>query len=503
MKLTKEQERIISFDGDMKINAVAGSGKTSTLVEYARARPTKRMLYLVFNKSVKQESQQKFSKNNIENVVVETAHSLAYKTIVSGSNYKLKLGDYKLKEVIDILDISGFPRKHDAFIIANHVLKFISYFCNSATKNVQDLNYIDALSSKKALEFVSEYYEFIETYTRRLLGKMYKAEIEITHDFYLKMFQVSQPVLDYDIILFDEGQDASGSILDIFCNQPATKVIVGDTHQQIYAWRFAVNSLDKVNVENFELNTSFRFGSGIANLATEVLRWKLKFLPEYTTSVPVLKGVGGKSKDNTTAIIARTNISLLAEAIRQVSNSNEPIYFEGNIQSYTYASEGTSLYDVLNLWTGQTKYIKDPLIKQMLSFQELEEYVDKVDDVQIKNMIAIVLEYGSRIPSLIQKIKTLQIPENEKHKAKVIFSTVHKSKGMEYDHVELTDDFTTYIRIKKMIDQRGLDSILASKINEEINSLYVAITRAKRTIKLPSDCIPFSVEESNEIIRKL
>ena len=498
MKLTLEQEKIIAFDGDMKINAVAGSGKTSTLVEYARARPNARMLYLVFNKSVKQESQQKFAKNNIRNVTVETAHSLAYREIVVGSDFKVKPSDFKLKEVIDILEITGFPRKHDSFIIANHVLKFISYFCNSPVKNVKDLNYISALSSSKALEFVTENYEYIEKYTRKLLAKMYNAEVEITHDFYLKMFQVSQPVLDYDVVLFDEGQDASGSILDIFCNQKATKVIVGDTHQQIYAWRFAVNSLDKVDVQNFELNTSFRFGAGIANLATEILRWKLKFIPEYTNTVPVLTGAGGFSTENSKAVIARTNISLLAEAIRQVSNSDDPIYFEGNIQSYTYASEGTSLYDVLNLWKGSKDYIKDPLIKQMLHFEELKDYVDKVDDVQIKNMITIVEEYGSRIPSLIQKVKSLQVSENEKNKAAVIYSTVHKSKGMEYDHVELTEDFTTYMKLKKVVD-KGVDAITASKINEEINSLYVAITRAKRTITIPRDCVPFQVGESEEI----
>ena len=36
--LTDEQIKILEHDGDMKIVAVAGSGKTSTVIEYAKTR---------------------------------------------------------------------------------------------------------------------------------------------------------------------------------------------------------------------------------------------------------------------------------------------------------------------------------------------------------------------------------------------------------------------------------------------------------------------------------
>ena len=52
MALTQEQKRIIASEEDLVINAVAGSGKTTTILEYARRRTNKRILYLVFNKSV-------------------------------------------------------------------------------------------------------------------------------------------------------------------------------------------------------------------------------------------------------------------------------------------------------------------------------------------------------------------------------------------------------------------------------------------------------------------
>jgi len=39
MELTKEQNDIINSSGNIKINAVAGSGKTTTVIAYAKARP--------------------------------------------------------------------------------------------------------------------------------------------------------------------------------------------------------------------------------------------------------------------------------------------------------------------------------------------------------------------------------------------------------------------------------------------------------------------------------
>ena len=39
MDLTHEQIKIINAAGNIRIYAVAGSGKTTTLIEYAKARP--------------------------------------------------------------------------------------------------------------------------------------------------------------------------------------------------------------------------------------------------------------------------------------------------------------------------------------------------------------------------------------------------------------------------------------------------------------------------------
>src|SRR5258706_2188244 len=245
--LTKEQIAIVDSRGNIKINAVAGSGKTTTLIEYARVRPGEKILYLAFNKAVKLEAERKFSEKKVSNVRIETAHSLAYSQIVRRGNYTLKNDGYKTPEVVEILDLNNYTGRHTEYILATHINAFISYFCNSDKSKVQELNYDDVVNDPAAKQFALNFKEEISHQTRIFLDKMNKGEIPILHDFYLKKFQLGKPELSFDAILFDEGQDASEAMLDIILSQQATKVIVVDSHQQIYGWRYAVITPEKVN----------------------------------------------------------------------------------------------------------------------------------------------------------------------------------------------------------------------------------------------------------------
>jgi len=497
MELTKEQYDIINSTGNIKINAVAGSGKTTTIIEYAKARPKEsRILYLAFNKSVKLEAARKFTDKGLYNVKVETAHSLAYKHIVRGNKYKVRPQGYKTYEIAEMLGLKGDGEKHAEYIVANHISKFIAYFCNSDKQKVQDLNYLDVISDSKAKAFVSKFYDYIESHARLLLKKMDSGEIEITHDFYLKKFQLANPELNFDYILFDEGQDASPAMLDIFLKQKATKVIVGDTHQQIYGWRYAVNSLEKTDFKTFHLSSSFRFSQDIANLAVEIIQWK-KHLMECEPFI--ITGKGNSKGNKVKAVLARTNLGLLLKAIEYLNEKDtiKHIYFEGNINSYTYADDGASLYDVLNLYNGQRTLIKDKLIKAMKDLYELEDYIDKTDDVQLGMMVEIVREYGNAIPGIIKGIKDKHVENNEKEKAEIIFSTVHRSKGMEYDSVQLVNDFITEDKIKKIKEEKKEFDL--SKLNEEINLLYVAVTRTKNSIYIPESLVPSEFPNSSQI----
>lgn len=497
MNLTKEQIAIINSRGNIKINAVAGSGKTTTVIEYAKTRPdSSKILYLAFNKSVKMEAAKKFADKGLNNVKVETAHSLAYGHIVYKHGYKVRAQSYKTNEIVELLNLQVNEEKLTEYVIANHINKFIAYFCNSDKRKIQDLNYLDTVTDPKAKSFVLKFHDYIVSKSRHLLNKMNDGEIEITHDFYLKKFQLSNPQLQYDYILFDEGQDASPAMLDVFFQQKATKVIVGDTHQQIYGWRFAVNSLEKADYTSYQLSTSFRFSQDIANLAMNVLKFKKHI---NTHEVIPIHGKGNGKAIASKAIIARTNLGLLLKAIEYVTEGKKvkKIYFEGNINSYTYADEGASLYDVLNLYNEKHHLIKDKLIKAMKDLEELEEYIKKTEDVQLDMMLEIVKEYGNKIPEIIRSIKAKHV--DNKEEAEMIFSTVHRCKGMEYDSIELVNDFITEDKLAKIVEDKKSEDINTTKLNEEINLLYVAVTRTKNKLQIPEHLMPSEFPVSAQI----
>jgi F-box protein 18 (helicase) len=488
MQLTAEQLAVIDTNEDLVINAVAGSGKTTTLIEYARSRPANsKILYLAFNKTVKTEAIQKFEKAGLNNVKVETAHSLAFDHIIKFSRFKMVPG-YKSYEWCDILAIKSGDWLTD-FIIGSHVNKFISYFCNGTVDKIEKLNYASVITDPAAQKFVNNFYALIEKLTRKALAKMDKAEIGVTHDFYLKKFQLGNPALEYDYILFDEGQDASGAMLDVFLKQKAIKVIVGDAHQQIYGWRYAINSLQRVNFPVHNLSNSFRFDDEIALVANKVLEWKKHLhLPPATKIV----GAGQRSDILTKATLGRTNLSLLVNAISRWQHGEvKKIFFEGNINSYTFADEGASLYDVLNLYNGKPDKIKDKLIASMNSMRDLDDYIKKTEDNSLAVIAEVVKEFGNRLPALISELKSNHTVKKEE--ADMIFSTVHRCKGMEYDEVTLLNDFINEGKLKKYIEQSGSDKIdegNKDRLSEEVNILYVAVTRTKSNLIIPPDINP-------------
>lgn len=489
MQLTPEQQSILAYNNDMKINAVAGSGKTTTLIQYAKTRPSNaRILYLAFNKSVRLEAEKRFAAEGLYNVKVETAHSLAFKSVMRERKYELKSNGYSIYEIKEILQLKGIKDPNTIYILANHISRFVSYFCNSTARRVKEINYLDIILDEKAKKFVTNFYDRIFDGTRLFLAKMYKGEIPITHDFYLKQFQLANPTLPYHYLLFDEGQDASAVMLDVFLKQQGTKIIVGDTHQQIYGWRHAVNSLAQVDFPTFQLTNSFRFDPEIAVLAMKYLGWKKLFTdykPMYIT------GKGTNNTTNSRATLARTNLGLLTKAIDLVFDQEEvdKLYFEGNINSYTYAEEGASIYDVLNLYLGQNRRIRNELLQSMNDFTDLEEYVEGTGDVEMKMLMEVVSKYKRKLPFLLKKLKDYHVEDGQKEQADMIFSTVHRCKGMEYDEVILKDDFMNEARLRKTLSEQGT-KVDKARLIEEINLLYVAVTRTKNKLVIPNSLQP-------------
>jgi F-box protein 18 (helicase) len=245
------------------------------------------------------------------------------------------------------------------------------------------------------------------------------------------------------------------------------------------------------NFNTFRLSASFRFPQDIANLATDILSWK-NYL--YELAPVAITGKGTDTKGVSKATIARTNLGLLLKAIEYITDNRKVrhIYFEGNINSYTYADDGASLYDVLNLYNNDSDRIRDKLIKSMKDLDELEEYIEKTEDIQLAMMSEIVKEYGNEIYGIIKSLKDLHTGDEDRDKAEMIFSTVHRAKGMEYDSVFLVNDFVTEEKLEKLKAGQGdkEEPLNITKWNEEINLLYVAVTRTKNKLHIPDTLIP-------------
>jgi len=221
----------------------------------------------------------------------------------------------------------------------------------------------------------------------------------------------------------------------------------------------------------------------------QILFWKNHIA---STTPLIIKGLGTNVDLVSKAVIGRTNLGLLLKAIEYTTEKKniKRIYFEGNINSYSYADEGASLYDVLNLHNNKRSMIRDELIRSMPSMKDLEEYIEKSEDGQLGMMAEIAKKYGNDIYDIIKNLKAKHVENDDKEKADVIFSTVHRCKGMEYDSIHLVNDFITEDKVERRAMELEKDEKKISKLNEEINLLYVAATRKKNIIHIPEELLP-------------
>ena len=82
MRYSEEQKRIIDIscgEDNCIVDAVAGSGKTTTLLGIADAQQDKNLLAVLYNRSLKDETRIRISKQNLSNLEIQTYHALARK----------------------------------------------------------------------------------------------------------------------------------------------------------------------------------------------------------------------------------------------------------------------------------------------------------------------------------------------------------------------------------------------------------------------------------------
>jgi superfamily I DNA/RNA helicase len=475
IKWTDEQEKVFNAEGNFKVNAVAGAGKTSTLVEYARRRPRTRFLYLAFNRSVKEEATRKFPKN----VKVSTFHGLAYGYIVHRYGYQIgNLTAWKIaKEYGDYLHSDRINANKMAFIVKEALefwcntefedpeVAFGDFVINAGLDRVAEDQRIDLKGCRKCL--------------LKIIDNMKRGISPITHSFYLKLFSLKAPKLNYDAIFFDEAQDANPAMTEVILTQEhAQKIFVGDPHQQIYGWRHAVNTMETLPYKEYTLTRSFRFHQDIANLAKLILLRKQSATDRKTDTIEIT-GVGGKPKTGKTAIISRTNAGLLYELIEEIKNTKNNIYVEGGLDSILKSEMGITIMDIYYLKKGDIFMIQSPFVLSFRTFDEFEEFVSGVNFMkQAEFFIKTIKQFGQKLPDYIEELKRREI--TDKTFTDKVFTTTHKAKGLEFDRVEMCDDFPDLSKLEEVAWEARRDGNIKMlhALKEEFNILYVAVTRA-------------------------
>lgn len=486
MILSSEQQEIMESSktgNNITIVAGAGCGKSSTLRIIAAANPTRNFLCLCFNKANQLESEN--HPNKPSNIFYTTSHSLAYRDVI----------DYAHRAKVQFLSTSDIPMSIlEARKISDKLsIKEVTTLTTEIkTKVIPTLNLFLQSDSLSLQEFLEEALAderektlligTITLYWESILSTK-KGSARMSHDVYLKLYQMQQRRIftyaesskavpkEIHCIMLDEAQDTTPCVSSIFKNNDhLQQIVVGDPHQQIYSFRGAMNIMETlVGYEKKFLSNSFRFNRTIAKLANKVL--------EKKDSEFLLTGVSEKTSSKTITHLCRTNAKVL-ETILYEGQKLKKISFTDKIFTNINMKEVFSkLFHMQNAYfNSEIKYPCRELshIKNKDTlFQALEEDAD----------LASLYNLGSRVAqtygSLWEANKFIkEICTEEANTTTISVSTIHKYKGLEADLVILKDDFLPK-------DEDGFARLELLEEEENLNLLYVAITRAKVSILLP------------------
>lgn len=432
------------------MKAFSGAGKTSTLVKYALNNPNERMLYLAFNRAIRDEAAAKFPPN----VICKTSHQLAY--AVFGSQYR-----HKLRNALRVSDVAVTLGVNDWDLCAAAIQTLSNFMASE-----DSLVYPEHCTAKRSRTQAT--CELASVIWEEMVSQ--QSSVPMTHDGYLKLYQLSRPNLgkEFTTILFDEAQDSNPVTSSIVLQQQCKVIYVGDDHQQIYRFRGADNALKHPLLEGADrcsLTHSFRFGPKIAFVANAILALKGE-------TTPVVGRRDGDAVEERLpasvqqhAIISRTVSGVIGSAIEAVSQGKR-IYWVGGINGYQI----DHLEDLYYFAHGDVHKVKNKsLLKEYNDFSDYETLCDSTNDPEMKRCLNILNQY-QRLPALIHLLREATCTRQEQ--SDIIVTTAHRCKGLEWECVVLADDYPDIFSPEIEPEQRI----------DELNLLYVASTRALQTL---------------------
>ncbi|MBX9598121.1 MAG: ATP-dependent helicase [Burkholderiales bacterium] len=324
MKPTKQQQAIIDHnDGNAVVFAVAGAGKTTTMINRIislimnnKVSP-KKVLATTFSRAARKQIQDKYNEiykdkigNNLQNINIKTLHGEAlsiikfYEDNYGAPKWKLESADSLLKKVFfnaqrNILSSSrisdGIGIQYDLVEQDYINIKNCGWesFKSEVSKFKGNLEFTEKCFQRLSdsmqkisfcIDSIPAWLEcLIDEYERlRLIDNLYGLDDASVRS--IEIFatnpQVAQAYCNnYDYIFVDEYQDVNygQEMMLKFINSSAQKMmVIGDDDQTIYEWRggkprFIREKYDDPNWTTYLLDTNFRSAPKQIVLAREVI----------------------------------------------------------------------------------------------------------------------------------------------------------------------------------------------------------------------------------------
>ncbi len=289
MDWTPEQEEIFRFfraeRGNLMVNAVAGSGKSTTIREGVIWAPEPSVLICAFNRHIADEMNQSLGKIKGRMIKAATLHSVGYEII---RHYwpKVPLKEYRNEELArQIFDRAKVKKK----------FKFIKAICDTCDKikdalplaeTVDDVVMVgedfDTLLPDKELPWDIQGRLVLATLEA---AKLNTGSIGYSDMVWLPVVNNWTPPGKFRLVIIDEIQDVSTAQLLLarkMVAQPFGRMaFFGDSNQSVYSWRgadrFSIERTKQdVKCTELPLNVSFR-------CSKEVVKEAKKLVPSITS----------------------------------------------------------------------------------------------------------------------------------------------------------------------------------------------------------------------------
>ena len=492
---SKYQQDIFDFiqhgNGNSVINALAGSGKTSTIVNAVKLIPsTCNALFIAFNKEIVKELEKKLA--GVKNVQVKTLHSLGLLMIRRNLGANIEIDEYKYRT---------FIKKNIKQLSSADFDKMTTKLMQQYTDNVIqlcDLGRYNLAQCEKDLLQVSARHDIpiIDNECNAVLnvmkwGRENTTSIDFTDMVWLPYELTLNPIgLQYDYIFIDECQDLNAAQRELFlrCFRRGTRFIaVGDKKQAIYSFAGAdAESFAKLqnlpNTTTLPLPISYRCPKKVVNLANQFV--DTMECREGAPDGEIVHNVSIKDIHDGDMVLCRTKMPLIKLYMR---------YLRMGVKSYVRGQDiGLNLLRMVD----KTEQIvlnvslqKDGVFARLYDdlFEERNRLMIKrgmdLEDATLSNQIMnkydsikaleILAEGLTSARDLHDRIENVFAESADG----VCLSTIHKAKGLEANNV--------YILCKTLMPSRLATQDWEKE--QEQNLMYVAYTRAKYKLGFVSE----------------